>query len=50
MTSAHFIWIVLILQACAGLYCVYEHHFAAAVMMAAGVLAQVSALMTLGAA
>jgi membrane protein YdbS with pleckstrin-like domain len=48
MTSALFISIILILQLLAGLFCVYEHNFAAAVMMAAGVLAQVSVLMTLG--
>jgi hypothetical protein len=48
MSSALFIWSVLGLQALAGLQCAYERNDAAAVMMAAGVLAQVSALMSLG--
>lgn len=48
MTSSYFIWAVLSLQAAAGIYCLYEREFPAIAVMAAGVLAQVSALMTLG--
>jgi hypothetical protein len=48
MSSAWFIWAVLLLQAVGGGYCVIERNHVAALLMAAGVLAQVAALMSRG--
>lgn len=48
MNGAWFIWAVLLLQAVGGGYCVVERDNVAALLMAAGVLAQIAALMSRG--